>query len=161
CMVLTEGFDLPELGCVVLARPTKSMGLFRQMIGRGLRAAAGKVDCIVLDHAGAVFEHGFAEDPVKWTLSADRRAENPVQRARVARTRPGLTTCPECRAVRIEGKACTQCGWAPKPKAAPVADGVLGRVDRSPAITSPIYTAEHRINFHRQLVWIARGRGYK
>jgi superfamily II DNA or RNA helicase len=54
CMVLTEGFDLPVMGCIVLARPTKKMGLYRQMIGRGLRPAEGKIDCVVLDHAGAV-----------------------------------------------------------------------------------------------------------
>jgi DNA repair protein RadD len=39
CMVLTEGFDCPDIGCIILARPTKQMGLFRQMIGRGLRPA--------------------------------------------------------------------------------------------------------------------------
>ena len=37
CMVLTEGFDSPSGACVVLARPTKQLGLFRQMAGRGLR----------------------------------------------------------------------------------------------------------------------------
>jgi DNA repair protein RadD len=71
CMVLTEGFDLPVMGCIVLARPTRKMGLYRQMIGRGLRPAEGKVDCTVLDHAGAVFVHGFPDDPVEWTLSPD------------------------------------------------------------------------------------------
>ena len=55
CAVLCEGFDLPDIGCIVLARPTKSMGLFRQMVGRGLRPAPGKDHCLVLDHAGAVF----------------------------------------------------------------------------------------------------------
>src|SRR5262245_41185831 len=72
CLVLTEGYDLPDLGCIVLARPTKSMGLFRQMVGRGLRPAPGKDHCLVLDHAGAVFAHGFAEDTVEWTLEQDR-----------------------------------------------------------------------------------------
>src|SRR5262249_13853013 len=41
CMVLTEGFDCPDVGCITLARPTRRMGLFRQMIGRGLRPADG------------------------------------------------------------------------------------------------------------------------
>jgi DNA repair protein RadD len=67
CMVLTEGYDLPDLSCIVLARPTRSMGLFRQMIGRGLRPAPGKDHCLVLDHAGAVWAHGFVEDAVHWT----------------------------------------------------------------------------------------------
>src|SRR5262249_41350958 len=33
CMILTEGFDLPDIGCIALVRPTRSLGLFRQMIG--------------------------------------------------------------------------------------------------------------------------------
>src|SRR5262245_44131437 len=37
CLILTEGFDLPAIGCIMLARPTKQIGLFRQMAGRGLR----------------------------------------------------------------------------------------------------------------------------
>ena len=49
CMVLTEGWDMPDVGCCILARPTKKMGLYRQMIGRVLRPADGKPDAIVLD----------------------------------------------------------------------------------------------------------------
>jgi DNA repair protein RadD len=62
--VLAEGWDCPSLGCDVLARPTKHRGLFRQMVGRGLRPADGKVDCLVLDHAGAAYEHELIEDPL-------------------------------------------------------------------------------------------------
>jgi superfamily II DNA or RNA helicase len=51
--VLTEGYDLPDIDMVVLARPTKSRIFFRQAIGRGLRPAPGKTDCIVLDVCGA------------------------------------------------------------------------------------------------------------
>lgn len=51
CAILTEGFDDPETTCVILARPTKSLSLFVQCLGRGLRKApwAGKLDCILLD----------------------------------------------------------------------------------------------------------------
>ena len=55
CMVLTEGWDQPDVSCIVLARPTKHMGLYRQMIGRVLRPAPGKDHALVLDHAGAIF----------------------------------------------------------------------------------------------------------
>jgi DNA repair protein RadD len=78
CMVLTEGWDMPEVGCCILARPTKKMGLFRQMIGRVLRPAEGKTDAIVLDHSGAVFRHGLPEDHVTWTLDTDARAVAPA-----------------------------------------------------------------------------------
>jgi superfamily II DNA or RNA helicase len=75
-MVLTEVWDMPEVGCCVLARPTKKMGLYRQMVGRVLRPAPGKIDAIIIDHSGAVFRHGFAEDRVTWTLDPDRYAES-------------------------------------------------------------------------------------
>lgn len=64
CMVLTEGFDSPAVSCVVVARPTKSSGLYQQMVGRGLRvnptiARAGQ-DCLILDVVGASAVHGLA-----------------------------------------------------------------------------------------------------
>lgn len=52
-MVFTEGTDLPMTSCVVIARPTRSTGLFIQMAGRGLRLWPGKRDCLLLLIAGA------------------------------------------------------------------------------------------------------------
>ena len=47
--VLTEGFDDPGVSCIAMARPTKSVGLYAQMVGRGMRLAPGKNDCLVID----------------------------------------------------------------------------------------------------------------
>ncbi|AZM54141.1 ATP-dependent helicase [Streptomyces sp. WAC 01529] len=60
CMVLTEGFDAPHTSCVVVARPTKSPGLYVQMVGRGLRPAPGKRDALLLDVMGAASRHKLA-----------------------------------------------------------------------------------------------------
>lgn len=60
CMVLTEGFDAPHTSCVVVARPTKSAGLYVQMVGRGLRPAPGKRDALLLDVMGASTRHRLA-----------------------------------------------------------------------------------------------------
>ncbi|GGR37799.1 hypothetical protein GCM10010497_45820 [Streptomyces cinereoruber] len=60
CMVLTEGFDAPHTSCVVVARPTKSPGLYVQMVGRGLRPAPGKRDALVLDVMGSSTRHKLA-----------------------------------------------------------------------------------------------------
>ena len=81
CMVLTEGFDCPPTGCIVLARPTKQLGLFRQMGGRGLRPAPDKSNLILIDHSGAVYRHGLLEDPIEWTLDVTKRADklDPLQ----------------------------------------------------------------------------------
>ena len=59
---MSEGFDVPQVSCVVLARPTKSKALYFQQVGRGLRLAENKEDCLVLDQSGNVIEHGFIED---------------------------------------------------------------------------------------------------
>ncbi len=59
-MVLTEGWDAPWADCIVIARPTKSSGLYQQMVGRGLRLFAGKQDCLVLDVCGVTELHGLA-----------------------------------------------------------------------------------------------------
>ena len=100
CMVLTEGWDMPEVGACILARPTRKMGLYRQMIGRVLRPAEGKPDAIILDHSGAVFRHGFAEDPVEWTLDPDRRATSPTHQQRERHARSRLIECSQCGAIR-------------------------------------------------------------
>jgi len=161
-MVLSEGWDQPEVSCLVLARPTRHMGLYRQMVGRVLRPATGKTDALFLDHAGAIFEHGFVDEPVIWTLAEDRRAENPTQGSRARHQAPALTTCPECAAVRFEGRPCTACGWRPQPKpqSFEVADGELGQVDRRRMVRQQIYSTEDKLQFFRQLLWIAAERRY-
>ncbi|MDX2679269.1 DEAD/DEAH box helicase [Streptomyces sp. NY05-11A] len=62
CMVLTEGFDAPWTSCAVIARPTKSPGLYCQMVGRALRLSpeTGKKDALVLDVMGASTRHRLA-----------------------------------------------------------------------------------------------------
>lgn len=57
CAVLTEGFDEPSIDCIVMARPTKSSQLYRQMVGRGTRPFPGKADCLILDLVGVSHRH--------------------------------------------------------------------------------------------------------
>jgi superfamily II DNA or RNA helicase len=61
CGVLTEGFDEPSAGGVLLARPTLSQALFIQMVGRGLRPFPTKHDCIVIDCAGNTTKHAIVQ----------------------------------------------------------------------------------------------------
>ena len=58
--IITEGFDFPECEVVQLARPTKSLALYLQMVGRVMRKANGKEHGLVLDNAGMWLEHGLA-----------------------------------------------------------------------------------------------------
>ena len=67
--VATEGVDCPWASALILARPTESRGLWRQMAGRVLRPYPGKSDCIILDHANCTQMHGFLTDPDQVSLT--------------------------------------------------------------------------------------------
>lgn len=69
--VLTEGTDIPELECVVIARPTASTALYLQMVGRALRTHPGKTIARLHDHAGCVAAHGGPFEDRDYSLSAD------------------------------------------------------------------------------------------
>jgi superfamily II DNA or RNA helicase len=164
CMVLTEGWDLPDVGCCILARPTKKMGLYRQMIGRVLRPADGKPDAIVLDHSGAVFRHGFVEDRVEWTLDPDRRAASPAHQKRIAAGHASrLHECKSCGVVGIAGEPCWHCGYLPQrpPRAVEVDEGELGLVDHSRHAKPKVYDPVERARWHAMLTFVANEHGYK
>lgn len=162
CAVLTEGWDCPDIGCLILARPTKSLGLFRQMIGRALRPAPGKTDAIILDHSGSVFALGLPDDDIAWALDDDSRAVNLTHMARSAGAAgPVLIDCPQCHAVRLRGGECVVCGWKPAPKL-PAIDtvGNLGLVQRERKVLPTYGTETERQQFYQQLLGVAQKRGY-
>lgn len=101
CAVLTTGFDFPALDCIALARPTMSTGLYVQMLGRGLRAAPGKSDCLILDYGGNLARHGDLDCVTPRTMSEPRpRAlpkRSPEELAPVPRDAPRLDAYPRTR----------------------------------------------------------------
>ena len=161
CQVLTEGYDCPDIGCIILARPTKQMGLYRQMIGRGLRTARDKTDVVILDHAGAVYRHGLPEDHIEWTLQVDGRAVNPVHEKRARGAEPKLSECPSCQAIMVV-PPCGNCGWQPQPRGRAVdfEDGELGLVVGGRAQAHEM-TREEQRQFYRELLGFAQARGMK
>jgi superfamily II DNA or RNA helicase len=164
CMVLTEGWDMPEVSCCILARPTRKMGLYRQMVGRVLRPAPGKFNAIVLDHSGAVFRHGFIEDRVDWTLDPEKRSTSPTHAARLERGYcQRMLECTKCRSIRIAGEACQHCGFLPQrpPKAIVFAEGDLALVDRQRRAAQAISDPNERMRWHGMLTHIAIEHGYK
>ena len=72
--MLTIGFDDPTTDCVVLARPTKILRLYLQIIGRCLRASKGKDNALILDLAQCISTHGFAEDYRDFTRKTAKSA---------------------------------------------------------------------------------------
>jgi DNA repair protein RadD len=130
--VLTEGVDVPNIECVILARPTQSLTLYLQMVGRGLRPA-----CLVCcryvhplapacgvcgstlvkrfarihDHAGCILEHGAPDLDRDYSLESDTRPKNKSE-GEDEEDRP-LRTCEEClRIYDSADRCCPSCGHA-------------------------------------------------
>ena len=160
CMVLTEGWDMPPISCEILARPTKHMGLFRQMIGRVLRSSPGKADAIILDHSGAVFRHGLPEDHVEWTLEVDGRALNPAQVKRKSGEEHKLRECPQCQVLMLV-PPCGNCGWMPVQRGRyhEVADGELGLVVNGSRASGTQYSPAEKRQWHGMFAAIQQERG--
>lgn len=111
CFLAAYGFDLPELDCVVMARPTKSMVLYLQSLGRGLRIAEGKKDCLVLDHSGCVLRFGFPTDERLWTLEGKTALKAPEKRTKGQVEEAKRIKCPECGFVFNRSSTCPSCGY--------------------------------------------------
>lgn len=124
--MLVKGFDDPATGCIVIARPTKSLMLHYQILGRVLRIFDGKVDGIIIDHAGNLLRNGLPTDTLPDRL--DMGDGDPVDRAKkdnnpdkADQTKP----CPKCNFV-LTGLLCPKCGFEIKIDAGvEVAAGVL------------------------------------
>lgn len=106
-----EGFDLPAIEVVSMARPTESFGLYVQQFGRALRLMDGKRVAIIIDHVGNVVRHGLPDAPREWSL--DRREVRGK-----SGTADGIPVraCPECTGVYERyHKACPYCGHVVEP----------------------------------------------
>lgn len=99
--VLSIGFDAPHVDLLALMRPTKSAGLYYQQIGRGLRIAPGKANCLVLDLAGNIARHGPIDtlnERIKNKKKSKKEGEAPTK------------TCPKCQEIVAAGvRECPQC----------------------------------------------------
>lgn len=128
CGVLCEGWDQPSVKCAILARPTKSTGLYLQQAGRILRPYQGQ-SAIILDHAGCAVEHGLPQDDRDFTLDARPK------RKRGAADLPPAKTCGQCFAVvPTPTRVCPECGFEwPAPERDPIAEeaGQLVEVARA------------------------------
>ncbi len=157
CFLASYGFDLPDLAAVVMARPTKSLMLYLQMLGRGLRPADDKTDCLVLDHAGNVHRHGFAVDERLWTLDGERALVPPEHRV-IERPEAKQLTCPDCQCVFTGSRVCPECGYyfAPKGREVQTLDGELVEIGANLPDDQ-----QDRLQFYVELRGIAHEKGFK
>ena len=150
-----EGFDVPAIEAAILLRPTKSLSLYLQQVGRALRPAPGKTEAIILDHAGNSLTHGLPDDEREWSLD-DREKRRKGEAAEVA-----VRQCEECFFVYRPAPRCPQCGHAPAVKVREIeqVEGTLAEVKRVEQIQKrrEVGKASTLEDFLR----IAQDRGYK
>lgn len=125
--LINEGFNVEAIRCAILLRPTQSVGLYLQQVGRALRAFPGKRHAIILDHAGNCERHGLPCEDRHWSLDdRQRRAKSDGKPALKIRI------CPKCRAGLKAGViTCRHCGYVfeGKPRAISEVEGDLVEID--------------------------------
>jgi superfamily II DNA or RNA helicase len=111
---LTTGVDW-DVRCIILARPTKSEMLFTQIIGRGLRTADGKDDCLILDHSETHLRLGFVTDIHHESLDEGRGTVEARAKATPAEGVPGVRLSEaapdsDVPTMRVQGRStCADC----------------------------------------------------
>lgn len=104
--IVSEGFDLPAIEAAFLLRPTRSLALYLQQVGRALRPSPGKDEALIFDHAGNCRIHGLPDDEREWTLEGRVKERKKTDGCPVKQ-------CPKCYAVLAASVgACKWCGWA-------------------------------------------------
>jgi superfamily II DNA or RNA helicase len=124
--IASYGFDAPSVNCIQICRPTKSIVLHLQMMGRGMRPAMGEdglpikdrdhpdfKTCLVLDHAGNVQGLGMADDLYRWRLDEGSAAcHNWTRDERSGESDEAKPhTCDNCQHIFSQSRICPKCGW--------------------------------------------------
>jgi len=128
-----EGLDVPAASCCILARPTKSLTIYLQAVGRVMRPHESKNDCVILDCAGLTYEHGFVEDAREWTL--DGKAKKPREEMSV------VHICEECAAAYSKAQypdECPECGAKTPAEAKEVEHVDVDMIELTPAIMAQL-----------------------
>lgn len=150
-----EGFDVPAIEAAILLRPTKSLSLHLQQVGRALRPCEGKSEAIILDHAGNSLTHGLPDDEREWDL-ADREKRRKADKAEVA-----IRQCRECFFVYRPSRECPSCGHVPpvQVRELEVIEGTLAEVRKVDARAK--FREQGKAGSLEALIELGRARGYK
>lgn len=150
CMALTKGFDLPEIEVGLLMRPSKSLSLIEQQLGRPARIAEGKYKAIIIDCVGNLAhpDGGFPCERVHTKESILSR--KPLKQAGEA----PVKTCPECeRIIKAQERNCPYCAYLFPIKAKEVIDfsGEISQLITPAMVKNDGSELAHK-EFYRQLL---------
>lgn len=152
-----EGVDIPGIEVAILLRPTQSLTLYLQQVGRALRPAEGKTEALILDHAGNALRHGLPDDQREWSLDGSRRKKKDSDPDDVR-----VKQCPMCFAVvRAQTQQCV-CGhvWIPQGRVVDEREGELAEVDPE-VLRRQRLKEQGSAKSLEQLMELAKRRGYK
>jgi len=110
CDLISEGTDIPAIGCAILLRPTKSKGLYLQQVGRALRPYEGKEYAFVLDHVGNTEAHGLPYQFQEWTLDGSTKKK----RSGIQEVAIRVVMCESCFMQQEPTPVCVGCGHVMK-----------------------------------------------
>lgn len=109
CELISEGTDVPAVGCAIGLRPTKSLSLYIQMSGRALRKYPGQKNAFILDHANNIFRHGYPHENREWSLDDNYIYEPNTGKGGDSRSK--LLQCKNCNYILSSGThTCPECG---------------------------------------------------
>lgn len=111
CGITTKGFDSPNTDCLIMARPTKSLALYIQMVGRVLRVGDKKTTAIILDHGGNIERLGFPTDELPRYLCHGEKGKSQAQEREKKERLP--TPCEACHFLHTQ-YVCPSCGHVPE-----------------------------------------------
>lgn len=157
CDLISEGFDIPAIEVAILLRPTQSLALYLQQVGRAIRIHPDKTSTIILDHAGNTTRHGFIDEHREWELT-----NGTTQRKKQGEAVPSARTCPECYAVHRPAPVCPKCGHVYQIQSRKIEqrDGDLVQVSRSHEAQEAAREADLTRRFN-VLMAVGRNRRYK
>lgn len=130
CGLFIEGLDVPDASCCILARPTKSLTIYLQAVGRVMRPAENKTDCIILDCAGLTYEHGFIDEARQWSLNGKVKKPKDEEESKVH-------VCEECGAAYSKAQhpdKCPECGTETPVQAREIEPVDVDMVELTPSI---------------------------
>jgi superfamily II DNA or RNA helicase len=155
--IVGEGFDLPAIECAILLRPTKSLGLYLQQVGRSLRPSPDKLHAVILDHVGNCIQHGLPDAERIWTLRGrEKKAKNQS-------SEPPIKVCKFCFAAQPPASTiCKICGHAfeTTPRQVDQVEGDLVEYDPS-KMKSKRLDEQRRAQTLNELISIGKSRGMK
>lgn len=152
-----EGFDLPAIEAVILLRPTQSLGLFLQQVGRALRTFPGKTHATILDHAGNLMRHGLPDDDRQWSLAGREK-----KKGKAGSSGEPARCCPQCFATHSPRPKCPECGhvYEVEERVVKQVDGDLKEIDAA-SFRRQRMIEQGRARSLEDLVRLATAKGYR